>query len=450
MYRKLRLNWFLSSVLIGWTVLHTWSGASSFVIGSESCPEQLNFPPVSIEELIVDWSPKPLTLVEASLFERPKTETGRMTVVFHDLDPRYAFPYYLVIATPYSQLAQNEAIPTVQAVADREPDGASLVTQYLNLEPGYEYGVEVYALSWGRGVRLSAPPDVKYATTLLSPLHFGAYQLNILYGCDSPVPVTEECEISVDTPYIQIQTALALDGTLPNSHVLAMASEPRGSSNTRTVYFLDPATFGPGDYVRSDRSEQVTHVELTVGTVASANQPTGKIAYRDQINIETEGNWLITEQYYCRTLMPRSAANENPNDRCLESLTPVSGETDVQSNPERFRTSYQISVGLPDGSYDFQLEAQMRKKDQDTGVVSYEAVSAPSILRVEIGKPNILSFTAEEYVRLLEEIEAEYRSEAEDLELNYWTKLLYPDFDQREALLFALEDLGVKLNSQLE
>lgn len=92
----------------------------------------------------------------------------------------------------------------------------------------------------------------------------------------------------------------------------------------------------------------------------------------------------------------------------------------------------------------------MRKKDQDTGVVSYEAVSAPSILRVEIGKPNILSFTAEEYVRLLEEIEAEYRSEAEDLELNYWTKLLYPDFDQREALLFALEDLGVKLNSQLE
>ena len=62
MYRKLRLNWFLSSVLIGWTVLHTWSGASSFVIGSESCPEQLNFPPVSIEELIVDWSPKPLTL----------------------------------------------------------------------------------------------------------------------------------------------------------------------------------------------------------------------------------------------------------------------------------------------------------------------------------------------------------------------------------------------------
>ena len=147
---------------------------------------------------------------------------------------------------------------------------------------------------------------MKYATTLLSPLHFGAYQLNILYGCDSPVRVTEECEISADTPYIQIQTVLALDGTLPNSHVLAMASEPRGSSNTRTVYFLDPATFGPGDYVRSDRSEQLTHGELTVGTVAGANQPTGKTAYRDRISIDSEGNWLITEQYYCRALMPRS------------------------------------------------------------------------------------------------------------------------------------------------
>ena len=139
MHRKIRWNWFLSSVLIGWMVLHTWSGASSFVIGSESCPAQLNFPPISIKELIVDWSPEPLTLGEASLFEIPKTETGRMIVVFHDLDPRYESPYYLVIATPYSQLAQDESIPTVQAVAAREPDGASLITQHPNLEPELEW-----------------------------------------------------------------------------------------------------------------------------------------------------------------------------------------------------------------------------------------------------------------------------------------------------------------------
>ena len=56
-----------------------------------------------------------------------------MSVVFHDLDPRYEFPFYLVIATPFSQLAQDEAIPPIQAVADRGPDGTSLITQHLNL-----------------------------------------------------------------------------------------------------------------------------------------------------------------------------------------------------------------------------------------------------------------------------------------------------------------------------
>ena len=450
MFRILRLSWLLSSVLLVWTALNTWSGATSFVIGSESCPEQMNFPPVTIKELIVDWSPEPLTLAEATLFELPKTETGRMSVIFHDLDPRYEFPYYLVIATPYSQLAQDETIPTVQVVADRKSDGSGLVTQHLNLEPGYEYGVEVYALSWGKGVRLSAPPDVEYATTLLSPLFFGAYQVNILFGCDQPGPILQECEITTKTSHREIQTELALEGTSFNSHVLAMTSEPRGSSNARTVYFLDPVTFGPGDYVRSDRSKQVTHVELTIGTVAGVNQAAGKIAYRDRISLDTEGNWLVSEQYYCRALAPRNGANVDPSSRCLGPLAPVRGQTDVQFNPERFRTSYRISVGLPDGTYDFQLVAQKRMKDQDTGEVSYEAVSAPSILRVEIGRPNIFSYTPEEYVRLLEDIEAELRSEDDELELNYWNKLLFPDFEQREALLFALEDLGIKLNSQLE
>ena len=161
----------------------------------------------------------------------------------------------------------------------------------------------MYTRSWGRGVRLSAPSDVKYAIILLSTLNFGANHLYILYGCDSPVAVTAECEITADTPNIQIQTGLTLDGTSLNSHALVMVGEPLGSSNTRNVYFLDPVTFGLGDFVRSDRSEQVTHVELTVWTVAGASQKAAKIAYRDRISLDTEGNWTVTEQYYCRALV---------------------------------------------------------------------------------------------------------------------------------------------------
>jgi len=80
-------------------------------VGSESCPEQLRFPAVSIKELIVAWSPAPLTLGDASWFTLPQTETGRMTVVFRDLDARFEFPYYLIIATPDSVLPRMQKFP---------------------------------------------------------------------------------------------------------------------------------------------------------------------------------------------------------------------------------------------------------------------------------------------------------------------------------------------------
>ena len=451
MYSRFRPAWLLCAVLLSWMVSNTGAGVSSFVAGSESCPEQLRFPAVVIEELIVDWSPGPLALEDASLFDLPKTETGRMTVVFHDLDARYEFPYYLVIATPYSELARKEDIPAVQSVLDRKPGANGLIAHDLNLEPGYEYGVEVYALSWGQGVRLSAPPEVEYATTLLSPLFFGVYQANVVFGCDQPGSPDQECEITPHTPNLAVLTDLPLQGNLPNSHVLAMASEPTGSPDARTIYFLDPSTFGPGDYVRSDRSEQETHVELTVRTVPGADQGAGRIVYRHRIQLAAETNWIVSEHYYCRGVLPGLGGDSpSPADLCFGPLVPESVEGEVQSNPERFRTAYAISVGVPDGTYDFELVTQMMEKDEDTGDVTYKAVSAPAILRAQMGRPNIFSYTPEEYIGLLNDIEAEFRSDDDDLKLNYWTKVLFPDFEQREALLHALDDLSVKLNSQLE
>ncbi len=432
---------------------HTGAGVSSFVIGSESCPESLRFPAVSIKELIVDWSPAPLTLGDASLFDLPKTETGRMTVVFHDLDARYEFPYYLVIATPYSELAEAEEIPAVQSVLDRKSGANGLVAHDLNLEPGYEYGVEVYALAWGQGVRLSAPPEVKYATTLLSPVFFGAYQANVVFGCDQPGDPAQACEITPRTPNLAVLTDLPLQGVLPNNHVLVTVSEPDDSPNTRRIYFLDPSVFGPGDYVRSDRASQDTHVELTVRTVPDGDQETGRIAYRQRIGLETEANGVISAQYYCRgVLTGQGEGPQRPEDICFGPLMPDSGRSDtlVQHNPERFRTSYAIEMGLPEGLYDFELVVQMKEEDEDTGDVTYKDVSAPAILRAHLGRPYIFSYTAEEYLQLLSDIEEEFRSDDEELELNYWTKLLFPNFEREEALRHALEDLSIKLNSQLE
>ncbi len=451
MYRRFRPAWLLYPVLLGWLVSYAGSGLAAFEVGRENCPAPLRFPAVSIKELIVDWSPAPLALGDAALFELPQTETGRMTVVFQDLDARYEFPYYLIIATPDSELAQDENIPAVQSVLDRTPSADGLLTHHLNLEPGYEYGVEVYALAWGKGVRLSAPPEVKYATTLLSPLFFGAYQVNILLGCDQPGDPAEECEITPQTPHRAVLTDLPLQGEWQNNHVVAMASEPNGSPDARTIYFLDPATFGPGDYVRSDRAGQETHVELTVRTVSDSSQAAGEIAYRQRIRLEAEAHWIVSEHYYCRGILTGPDADQQSlAARCLGPLIPDRDTIGVRFNPERFRTAYAIPVGVPDGTYDFELVVQMAEQDEETGDITYKAVSAPAILRADLGRPNIFSYTVEEYTGLLDDIEAEFSPDDDDLELNYWTRLLFPDFEQGESLRQAIEDLGIKLNSRLE
>ena len=404
-----------------------------------------------IKELNVDWASEHLALAEASFFEQPQTKRGWMEVVFYDLDGMYEFPSYLVLATPYSKLAEEEGIPTIQTVVDRKRSVDGLIAHSLFLEPGYEYGVEVYALSKGQGVRLSAPTDVEYQTTLLGPLYFGAYQVNVLFGCNQPAVVTEECTITPETKNFEIQTELPLEGGWQNSHVLAMAGEPNSSPDTRIVYFLDPTTFGPGEYVRSDKAGQATHVELTVRPVKEVNPNSNAIAYRHRIRLEDEDNWVVSEHYYCRALIEDSnGAQDNLAGRCLGPLTPGTGGVEVQSNPERFRTSYAISMGVPDGIYILELVAQAAKKDENTGKLTYEAVSAPANLRAEIGRPNIFSFSAQEYIRLLSDIEAEFKSDDEDLDLTYWTELLFPNFDKGESINFALEDLGIKLNLQVK
>lgn len=135
---------------------------------------------------------------------------------------------------------------------------------------------------------------------------------------------------------------------------------------------------------------------------------------------------------------------------CLGPLAPESDGTGIQFNPKRFRTAYTIAAGVPDGTYDFELVTQTAEKDEATGAVTYKVVSAPAILRVRIGRPDVFSYTTAEYVGLLVDIEAEFHADADDLVLNYWTQWLFPDFAQEESLFHALDDLSVKLNSQLD
>lgn len=87
-------NRLLYTFLLVFLSLSGDSNASSYLVGSKSCPAVLRFPAVLIKELNVKWTPEPLALVDASLFEQPQSKSGWMGVVFNDLATVYEFPYY--------------------------------------------------------------------------------------------------------------------------------------------------------------------------------------------------------------------------------------------------------------------------------------------------------------------------------------------------------------------
>ncbi len=155
-----------------------------------------------------------------------------------------------------------------------------------------------------------------------------------------------------------------------------MAGEPAGSPHIRIVYFSDPSTFGPGDYVRSDRAAQDTHVELTVRTVPDAepDQESDRIAYRQRIPLEAEAHRVVSVHYYCRGVLPGPGGDRpSPAELCLGPLAPESDGTGIQFNSERFRTAHAISAEVPDGgAYDFALVTQTAEKNEDTGDVTIQ------------------------------------------------------------------------------
>ena len=132
-----------------------------FPLGSRTCPSSLLWLPVEITDLIVDWDGRTETLRNAMMFEQGSVQTGQMTVVFEDLDPLLPFEHYLVIATPVSKLSEDLKIPEVKEGLRRTPDADGLVRHHLNLEPGTEYSVEVYATAPGYVTLLSGKPGLR-------------------------------------------------------------------------------------------------------------------------------------------------------------------------------------------------------------------------------------------------------------------------------------------------
>lgn len=421
------------------------TGLRAFELGGGSCPAHLSFYPVEIESLIVDWTPPPLEIGDAAAFELPLTRTGRMRVVFHDLDSRLVFPHYLIVATPVSKLAKDEGIAEVKSVVLRRPGPDGLIAHDMDLEPGYEYGVEVYALSPYQDLRLSQKPDTEYATTLLSPLFFGAYQVTILFGCDVPTPVAQGCVITPKTENIEVETELPLRGRGANNAILVLDEEVNGDSGDRGLYFLDPQAFGPADFLKSDRSGQATHVELVIRRRTDSGGTGAVTAYRQRMSLEDRENWVNSSHYFCRAVVPGFG---NPASRCFGPAD--ASYADLQSNPEVFRTGYRFSFLLADGPYAFELVALQKKKDADTGEISYPAVSAPAILWADVRGSSTFAASPGEYLRLLQRIDEQYTPGDEDFEPSYWVNVLRPGFKDGEPLLHALDDLGVKLNSQLE
>ncbi|MYA04207.1 MAG: hypothetical protein F4Y37_06270 [Caldilineaceae bacterium SB0664_bin_22] len=407
------------------------AGGIGFPLGSRTCPSSLLWLPVEITDLIVEWNGRTETLRDVMMFEQGRVQTGQMTVVFKDLDPALPFDHYLVIATPVSKLSEDLKISEVREGLRRAPDPDGLVRHHLNLEPGTEYTVEVYATAPGYVTLLSGKPDYKAATTLLSPLYFGGYQLDTTWGC-SEASDGAGCVITAETEFVTVATDLTLDAAHRNTGTLDLG--PRGSPHKeRTVRMLKPFYFGPGDHLSSDRADKVTHYQLRVMERDGRDKP----AFFQRIDKDDEGYWVVSSNSYAVAFDGSGQARD------------VEGNP-LPNNTRPYVSGHRFVMQLEDGEYIFDLHAVERKVDADTDQVTWITHTAPSRLEATIGPSTVGQFTQDEYKIILEDIERDIDPQDDDLEYSLWFDLLYPDWKNGEYLYWAADDLAFRFDQSLD
>ncbi len=406
-------------------------GGIGFPLGSRTCPSSLLWLPVEITDLIVEWDGRTEALRNVMMFEQSAVETGQMIVVFRDLDPALPFDHYLVIATPVSKLSEDLKIPEVKEGLRRTRDPDGLVRHHLNLEPGTEYAVEVYATAPGYVTLLSGKPDYESATTLLSPLYFGGYKLDITWGCPEPNPGAG-CVITAATEYVTVVTDLTLDAGHHNTGTLDLG--PRGSSHReRTVRMLKPFYFGPGDHLSSDRANKVTHYQLRVVERDGRDKP----AFFQRIDKDDEGYWVVSSNSYAVALGGSGQARD------------VEGNP-LSNNTRSYVSGHRFVMQLEDGEYVFELHAVERKVDDETEEVGWITHTAPSRLEATIGPSTVGQFTQDEYKIILEDIERDIDPKDDDLTYSLWFDVLYPDWKRGEYLFWAADDLALRFDQLLD
>ena len=429
--QRLRCTLLVPVALVVLLICSTSTAGIGFPLGSRTCPSSLLWLPVEITDLIVDWDGRTETLRNAMMFDQGRVQTGQMTVVFRDLDSDLPFEHYLVIATPVSKLSEDLKIPEVKEGLRRTPDADGLVRHHLNLEPGTEYAVEVYATAPGYVTLLSGKPDYESATTLLSPLYFGGYQLDTTWGCRE-VSSGAGCIITAETVYVTIETDLTLDAEHRNTGILDLG--PHGNPNReRSVRMLNPFYFGPGDHLSSDRADKITHYQLRV----TERDGGDKSAFFQRIDKDDEGYWVVSSNRY-------------------EVVFDGSGQArDVEGNPlpdnkRPYVSGHWFLMQLEDGAYVFELHAVERKVDDDTEEVTWITHTAPSRLEATIGPSTVNRFTKEEYKIILEDVERALDPKDNDLEYSLWFDVLYPDWKNGEYLFWAVDDLALKFDQLLD
>ena len=406
------------------------AGGIGFPLGSRTCPSSVLWLHVEITDLIVEWDGRTETLRKVMMFEQSPVQTGQMTVVFKDLDPALPFDHYLVIAKPVSKLSEDLKIPEVREGLRRTRDPDGLVRHHLNLEPGTEYAVEVYATAPGYVTLLSGKPDYKAATTLLSPLYFGGYQLDTTWACSEAISGAG-CVITAATEDVVVETDLTLNAEYRNTGTLDLG--PRDNPNQeRTVRMLKPFYFGPGDHLLSDRSDRVTHYQLQVTEVAGSSKP----AFFQRIDTEDLVYRVVSVNRYT----------------VVFDGTGTVRDMDGNPLPDRrpFVSGHRFVMQLEDGKYIFELHAVERKVDADTEQVTWITHTAPSRLEATVGSSTVGQFTRDEYRIILDDIEHSIDPKDDDLEYSLWFDVLYPDWKNGEYLYWAADDLALKFDQLLD
>lgn len=415
--------------------------AAADVCSSSQMLDEVEIVSVAAKESPAVWSAQDLVNFDYD----GDIENGLLEVSFKDIATGFDFDGYMIEAVPGDDdPGDSEAlgVPGYKSpsLIARPAVVGSTVTEVLNLEPGTKYYVTIYAVNHNT-VQISPnqrAQDSSSATTLLSAPFLGALSQMLVTGTTDAAsgvftaadtitacaPASNECQKDGDN-----WTAVGLnDPQFEGAHFAFYTAD--NESGQHYFRWLKPGFYGPFDHIRdlTGDDKQADMLSLDDDGMVEDHCPDADIG----------GNCGHTYYQF-------KAVDDNGNTVASE-LVETGGEFNTTDAVEYFQTVFTAESG--DLTLSVSLGRMVGGKYKAMSDVASVMFEAPDDLRA-------LDQTADEYAKVLSDIEADYK-ENEDAE--HWLggnghgddRSIWNNDPEEAFNLNSMKKLVAHLNNQLK